>query len=66
MFPEEKHITLPEGPDITELAPITAEDGDSSSSSISSRIRGCLQVLGAFFILFNVWYVNHSGIDIPI
>lgn len=49
--------TLPDKPEITELAPFTADD-ESNTTSSQSTLRGCSRVLGAFFILFNVWFVD--------
>ncbi|CAG8127082.1 unnamed protein product [Penicillium salamii] len=45
--------------EVTELAPNTPED-ESNSSPVRSKLRGCFQVLGAFFILFNVWGLNFA------
>jgi hypothetical protein len=61
MFSEKATHTVPDASDLTDLAPITEnEDQSEAQSSVPSRsiLRGCLQVLGAFFILFNVWSVN--------
>lgn len=49
--------TLPDKPEITEVAPFTA-DNESNTTSSQSTLRGCSRVLGAFFMLFNVWFVN--------
>ncbi|CAI7650032.1 unnamed protein product [Penicillium bialowiezense] len=51
--------TLPDKPEITEVAPFTADD-ESNTTSSQSTLRGCSRVLGAFFILFNVWGLNFA------
>jgi hypothetical protein len=45
-------------PEITDLVAITADNEqpcEVKPTSTKARLRGCLQVLGAFFIFFNVW-----------
>jgi hypothetical protein len=62
----EKVKKAPCTPEITDLAPITADNEqpcEADPTSAKSRVRGCLQVLGAFFIFFNVWYVNPQLIE---
>ncbi|CAG8908933.1 unnamed protein product [Penicillium egyptiacum] len=57
----EKGKTAPVDSEATDLAHIT-EDGESSeipsTSAVKSKVHGCLQVIGAFFIFFNVWGLN--------
>jgi hypothetical protein len=57
---EKGTATAPVDPE-TDLAHIT-EDEESeipSTFAVKSKVHGCLQVLGAFFIFFNVWSVNY-------
>lgn len=62
MLLEKGMKTVSEDPEVTDLAPITAKNEETheatSTLPVKSNIRGCLQVLGAFFIFFNVWFVN--------
>ena len=61
MFSEKATHTVPATSEVTDLAHITEnEDQPELLSSIPTRsiLRGCLQVLGAFFIFFNVWLGN--------
>lgn len=57
----EKGKTAPVDPEATDLAHIT-EDKESSkvpsTFAVKGKVHGCLQVLGAFFMFFNVWSVN--------
>ena len=49
-------------PEVTDLAHITEDEESSgihSTFAVKSKLYSCLQVLGAFFIFFNVWYVKH-------
>ncbi|KAJ5373779.1 Major facilitator superfamily domain general substrate transporter [Penicillium concentricum] len=53
--------TAPVDPEITDLAHIPEDDQSSeipSTFAVKSKVHGCLQVLGAFFIFFNVWGLN--------
>ncbi|KAJ5964551.1 Major facilitator superfamily domain general substrate transporter [Penicillium vulpinum] len=54
--------TTPVDPEITDLAPITEneESPEPSTATVKSKVHACLQVLGAFFIFFNVWGLNLS------
>jgi hypothetical protein len=58
----EKGKTAPVDTEATDLAHIR-EDEESSeippNFAVKSKVHGCLQVIGAFFIFFNVWYVNY-------
>ncbi|KAJ5788452.1 hypothetical protein N7457_003442 [Penicillium paradoxum] len=64
MLSEKDTKTIPDDPEVIDLAPVTAENekscGASSEFAVKSNVRGCLQVLGAFFIFFNVWGLNFS------
>ncbi|KAJ5338690.1 hypothetical protein N7452_005418 [Penicillium brevicompactum] len=51
--------TLPDKSEITEVAPFTT-DNESDTTSSQSTLRGCARVLGAFFMLFNVWGLNFA------
>ncbi|OQE38915.1 hypothetical protein PENCOP_c007G08469 [Penicillium coprophilum] len=57
----EKGIATAPGPEITDLVHITKDEESSeppSTFAVKSKVHGCLQVLGAFFIFFNVWGLN--------
>lgn len=62
MMSEKGMKTVSEDPEVTDVARITTGNEESheatSTLPVKSNIRGCLQVLGAFFIFFNVWFVN--------
>lgn len=58
----EKGKTTPVDPEATDLAHITEDEESSevpSGFAVKGKVHGCLQVLGAFFIFFNVWSVNN-------
>ncbi|CAG8948559.1 unnamed protein product [Penicillium salamii] len=55
MLPEKD----PGNSEVTELAPNTPQD-ELNSPPARSKLLGCFQVLGAFFILFNVWGLNFA------
>lgn len=58
----EKGKTAPSDLEATDLAHITEDEESSeipSTFAVKSKVHGCLQVLGAFFIFFNVWFVNY-------
>lgn len=58
----EKGKTAPVDPEAADLAHITEDEESSeipSTFCVKSKVDGCLQVLGAFFIFFNVWYVKY-------
>ena len=54
-------LPVHEGAQLKELGPTQPQTEDVSElpdgSGLSRSITGPLQVLGAFFVLFNVWYV---------
>lgn len=61
MFPE-KGKTAPADLEATDLAHITEDEEPSevpSTFAVKGKLHGSLQVLGAFFIFFNVWSVNN-------
>lgn len=61
MFSEKATHTVPATSEVTDLAHITENEDQAEvpfSVPTKSILRGCLQVLGAFFIFFNVWLVN--------
>lgn len=57
-------------PEVEDLAHITAENEHpqevTAEIAAKSNLRGCLQVLGAFFIFFNVWSVKSVWITIEL
>ena len=60
----EKSKTAPIDPEATDLAHIREDEESSevpSTFAVKGKVHGCLQVLGAFFIFFNVWSVNLSS-----
>lgn len=51
--------------DFLEKGQITGEKNDETAAPFTPRTRdetitACLQVLGAFFLMFNSWYVGFS------
>ncbi|OQE17435.1 hypothetical protein PENFLA_c024G07690 [Penicillium flavigenum] len=57
----EKGKTAPLDTEATDLAHITEDEESSeipSTFAVKSKVHGCLQVIGAFFIFFNVWGLN--------
>ncbi|CAG7938096.1 unnamed protein product [Penicillium nalgiovense] len=57
MFSEESKTADTEA---TDLAHITKDEESEipSTFAVKSKVHGCLQVIGAFFIFFNVWGLN--------
>ncbi|KAJ5543114.1 hypothetical protein N7535_005543 [Penicillium sp. DV-2018c] len=53
----EKDKTIPAGGEISEVNNEDSQETSTPAIAVKSNLRGCLQVLGAFFIFFNVWYV---------
>ncbi|KAJ6075109.1 uncharacterized protein N7446_002886 [Penicillium canescens] len=63
MFSEKATHAVPATSEVTDLAHISEnEDQPELLSSVPTRsiLRGCLQVLGAFFIFFNVWGLSFA------
>ncbi|KAJ5509217.1 hypothetical protein N7527_011360 [Penicillium freii] len=62
MFTEKGKTALVD-PEATDIAHITEDEESSevpSTFAVKGKVHGCLQVLGAFFIFFNVWGLNLS------
>ena len=45
-------------PEVSEVAELAPNANNESNSTTRSKLLGCFQVLGAFFVLFNVWFVD--------
>ncbi|CAG7933491.1 unnamed protein product [Penicillium olsonii] len=47
-------------PEISEVAELAPNANNESNLTTRSKLLGCFQVLGAFFVLFNVWGLNFA------